>query len=98
MGNLTIMNSTRDIEKCNWDSSVGAKNKDRGHVVIVSLSIVDLLLHIRFPTLLEIKFKSIHCGPNFGQSRVSHGNSLDVLVYFLLVFMKHLDDNAAAKS
>ncbi len=83
MGHLTIMNSTRDIKKCNWDSSVGVKNKDRGHVVIVSPSIVELFLHIRFPALLEIKFKSIHCWPNIRQSRVSLGNGLRVLVYFL---------------
>jgi hypothetical protein len=80
MRNLTIMHSTRDIEKCNWDSSVGAKNKDRGHVVIVSLSIVEPFMPIRFPAQLEIKFKSIHCGPNIGQLRVSLGNGLHGLV------------------
>jgi hypothetical protein len=83
MHNLTIMHSTRDIEKCNWDSSVGAKNKDRGHVVIVSPSILELFLHVRFPTLLEIKFESIHCGPNIGRLRVSLGNGSYVLMNHL---------------
>jgi hypothetical protein len=75
--------------------------------VILSPSIVEPFLYTRFPALLEIKFKSIHCGPNIGQSRVSLSNSLHVLVYFLVwwntnsikrVITKHLDDNAVAES
>ncbi len=69
--------------------------------------IVELFLHIRFPTLLEIKFESINCGPKIGQSRVSLGNGLHVLVNCLFrwnansskrVVTKHIDNNAADKS
>ncbi len=52
--NLTVVNTSGDVKKCNWNCSIGAKAKHRSYIVVMRLPIVEPLLNLQISRRLEI--------------------------------------------